>query len=326
MNTIAYCSPFVPPEWIAAHGMRPRWLQLHKSAATDGISAHRGVCPVAGALFDAINISTPAAAAVLTTTCDQIRYVAALLEYDGKSPVFLMHVPRTWQTSSSRELYRDELLRLGRFLLDCGGKAPTTELLRQTMMRYDQSRAELPHTCSRLPAQEFIEAVVRVRGDLSGTPAWTEGKTNNGRIPLALVGGTMLEGELLYLTIQNAGGRVALDATEAGPRTLPARFDPVQLNTNPIEELVRAYFDAIPDVFRRPNDRFYEWLWPRIALHGVRGMIVRRYIWCDLWHVELARLRQESTVPVLEWDSTGDDRGAQAGAPSKLEAFLEMLR
>ena len=41
----------------------------------------------------------PAAAIVLTTTCDQVRYAAAVLEQWGKLPVFLMHVPRTWQTA-----------------------------------------------------------------------------------------------------------------------------------------------------------------------------------------------------------------------------------
>ena len=27
MGTVAYCSPFVPVEWLAAHGLRPVWLR-----------------------------------------------------------------------------------------------------------------------------------------------------------------------------------------------------------------------------------------------------------------------------------------------------------
>ena len=39
MNAIAYSSPFVPAEWIAAHGLRPHRLRLARRAA------ERGRCP-----------------------------------------------------------------------------------------------------------------------------------------------------------------------------------------------------------------------------------------------------------------------------------------
>ncbi len=131
--------------------------------------------------------------------------------------------------------------------------------------------------------------------------------------------------------IERAGGRVVLDATETGERTLPAPFRGEQLDADPFEELVAAYFDAIPDVFRRPNDRLYAWIGREVAGRRVRGLLVRRYVWCDLWHAELARLRQESAVPVLEWDVVGEDCAAAVTTPStrdtgRLEAFLEMLR
>ena len=63
-------------------------------------------------------------ALVLTTVCDQMRYVAAMLEQRGSCPVFLLNVPSTWQTPAARQLYLDELRRLGRFLVQLGGKAP----------------------------------------------------------------------------------------------------------------------------------------------------------------------------------------------------------
>ena len=131
--------------------------------------------------------------------------------------------------------------------------------------------------------------------------------------------------------IERAGGRVVLDATETGERTLPAPFRAEELAADPFEELVAGYFDAIPDVFRRPNDRLYAWIGREVAGRGVRGLLVRRYVWCDLWHAELARLRHESAVPVLEWDVVGEDQPCAATLPStrdtsRLEAFLEMLR
>ncbi len=48
MNGVGYSSPFVPAEWIAAHGLRPERFRLHP---TEKLT--RGVCPYAGALMDA---------------------------------------------------------------------------------------------------------------------------------------------------------------------------------------------------------------------------------------------------------------------------------
>ena len=147
MNAIAYCHPFVPPEWIAAHGLRPYWLPCRAGDEPAGhvlmvvgparrVSGGRGTIKrfqraVAGD-------HEPMAAVRLTTTCDQIRYAAAMIEHLGRLPVFLLHVPRTWQTAAVRAFYREELGRLGRFLVACGGTAPTGETLAQMMLRYDR--------------------------------------------------------------------------------------------------------------------------------------------------------------------------------------------
>jgi benzoyl-CoA reductase/2-hydroxyglutaryl-CoA dehydratase subunit BcrC/BadD/HgdB len=147
-----------------------------------------------------------------------------------------------------------------------------------------------------------------------------------GAVPLALVGGPLADEDSgLFDLVERAGGRVVLDATEGGERTLPAPFDPERTRAGPLEELVDAYFGTIPDVFRRPNDRFYRWLGQQIASRGVRGILFRRYLWCDLWHAELDRLRQWSPVPVLDFDVVGEDDSALARTAGRLEAFLEML-
>ena len=125
---------------------------------------------------------------------------------------------------------------------------------------------------------------------------------------MALVGGPMSQGDYELLTaVEAAGGRFVLDATESGERTLPAPLDIHRLKADPQEELVRIYFDCIPDVFQRPNDRLFAWLREEVAQRRVRGILVRRYVWCDHWHGEMPRLREELAVPVLEWDGAGND-------------------
>jgi len=347
MNAVAYCHPFVPPEWIAAHRLRPYWLPC-RTGDEPAVWVRRGACPVAVGRVNDFRGELPAEAVVLTTTCDQMRYAAALLQHQGRLPVFLLHVPRTWQTGTMRTFYRDELDRLGRFLVGCGGTAPQDDALCETMLQYDRARALLRSRRGGMSAGGFAGATAVVRGHLAA--GWQERDTPlpisdscsfvgphlpkprqignlPSALPLALVGGPMSRGDYELLTaVENAGGRFVLDATESGERTLPAPVDIDRLQADPREELARIYFDCIPDVFQRPNDRLFTWLRAEVVQRGVRGILVRRYVWCDHWHGEMTRLREELAVPVLEWDGAGDDPGTRAGAVGRMEAFLEMLR
>ena len=114
MKTIAYASPFVPVEWIVAHGLAPHWLRLRAPAGQPRGMIPRGVCPYAGALAERFVSGREASALVLTTACDQMRYAAAVVERRSDCPVFLMNIPSTWQTPVAGKMYREELLRLGR--------------------------------------------------------------------------------------------------------------------------------------------------------------------------------------------------------------------
>jgi benzoyl-CoA reductase/2-hydroxyglutaryl-CoA dehydratase subunit BcrC/BadD/HgdB len=300
MKAIAYSSPFVPAEWIAAHGFRPHRLRLR---ATEGLA--RGICPYAGALIDAAQTRIDASALVMTTVCDQMRYAAALLESRGTCPVFLLNVPSTWQTAAARQLYFDEIRRLGRFMVELGGKPPTNCDLAQTMRVYEQDRDETSRELT-------------VPGTIVETTAG---------VPLAILGGPLMDGDNgLFEIVKRAGGRLVLDATEGGSRTMPRRFDPARMASDPLQELADAYFDGIPDVFRRPNSGLYEWLDRELTARGVRGIIFWRYVWCDLWHAELHRLRQWSPMPVLEIDVGPDGITTPNRVQGRIEAFLEMLQ
>jgi benzoyl-CoA reductase/2-hydroxyglutaryl-CoA dehydratase subunit BcrC/BadD/HgdB len=342
MKPILSTSPFVPPEWIAAHGLRPGWTRPGSAVGSPLREVRRGVCPYAGAWVDAARSGVGATAVVAATTCDQMRYAAALLDRDAGVPVFLMNVPSTWQTLVARQLYRDELERLGRFLVRVGGTAPSASELVRVMLQYDRARSAVRAVRDRLPARRFAEAVVRLRGsdgnEGSGLSSGSRTVLSETSLPedgsypispgvaLALVGGPLSEEDFALLDlIDQAGGRVVLDATEGGERTLPAPFDRDLLREDPLDALVRAYFDAIPDAFRRPNHGLYEWLGRELAGRGVRGIVLRRYLWCDTWHAELNRLRRRSPVPVLDLQVGDRDDRAMTRMLGRLEAFLETL-
>ena len=150
---------------------------------------------------------------------------------------------------------------------------------------------------------------------------------SDSRTALAILGGplTACDREILD-AVERTGATIVLDATEGGERTLPSPFDVERLVTEPLEALIDAYFGGIADVFRRPNDSLYRWLAGQFAARGVRGILFRRYVWCDLWHAELFRLKQWSPVPVLEIDVADDEGSVMCRTLGRIEAFVEMLR
>ena len=130
----------------------------------------------------------------------------------------------------------------------------------------------------------------------------------------------------LFDMIEQAGGRVVLDATETGERGMCRAFDRQRLAEDPLAELADAYFAGIPDASRRPNDELYTWLERELAGRGVRGIIFHRYVWCDMWHGELGRLKDWSDLPVLDIDSAGDSEIEKPRIQNRIRAFLEMLQ
>ncbi|MDY0168277.1 MAG: 2-hydroxyacyl-CoA dehydratase family protein [Thermoguttaceae bacterium] len=358
MISAGYVSPFVPPEWIAAHGLRPEWLALDCRQPGVPQGAHRGLCPYAGALIAEALSGTAADLLVLATTCDPMRYAAAFLWANCSVPTFLLNVPSTWQLPQSRELYREELERLGGFLVARGGRSPTAERLIATVQRYDEQRAVALKACGGMPPGRWARTLSALRGALSlpcdverpavasssspgemDVPARQPETAGDGcsstqgdcrdtgpEIPLALVGGPQAADHAQFLDlVSRAGGRVVLDASEGGERTLPGPIDRHRLAADPLGELVRAYFDTIPDVFRRPNTLLYEWLAEQLPARGVRGILFRRYLFCDLWNAELHCLRERSGLPVLAIDVASDDDRETDRSLGRIEAFLETL-
>ncbi|MGA2034962.1 MAG: 2-hydroxyacyl-CoA dehydratase family protein [Thermoguttaceae bacterium] len=328
MKTISYVSPFVPVEWIEAHGLRACRATL---AGERGTGAVRGVCPYARAFVQAALDGAEVGGVVMTTTCDQMRHAAALVERHSDRPLFLMNVPATWQSPAARTLYRDEIRRLGRFLVELGGRSPTPAELAAVMLRCDEDRAALRLEGPRLPGEKGTGTFCRNgpagashKRCLSPFPVPGGTPAPQG-VRLALVGGPLLQGdEAIFEMVHRAGGRVVLDATEGGRRSLPAALDRTRTAQDPLESLVAAYFDTIPDAFRRPNDGLYQWLDRELAAQEVRGILFWRYVWCDLWHAELHRLRQWSRLPVLEIND--GDAASPARVIGRIEAFLEVLR
>lgn len=324
MKSVAYANPFIPPEWIAAHGLAPHWLQPGRQHHGAALATLRGGCPFAGAYGSAASVEPDVAAILFATPCDPMRFAAAIVDRRIDRPSFLFNMPST-EHAAAASLYRTELERLGRFLESIGGVAPTALMLREVMLRFDAARSALRRAEGRMTGRARAEAILRLRNGITDIEPLADQVAPAG-VALALLGGPLVAKDYeLFDLIERLGGYVAVDGSEGGMRTLPGAFDRHRLSRDPALELARAYFQTIPDVFRRPNRKLFGWLDRMKKETPIRGVLLRRYVWCDLWHAELPRLREHCGLPTLEIDVNHDDHGVPPRIAGRVEAFLESL-
>ena len=321
MQSVVYSCPFIPAEWIAAHGFRPCRIAPSVPPDPGGAAAGVGVCPYAHAFASCAPEEGSCAAVVFTTTCDQMRRISELAALHDGLPTFLMNVPATWQTTVAQRLYRSELLRLGRFLRERGGHAPSD--LVEIMVAYSGVRQRLQDLRGQVDARALAEAsaAFHATGDFAEPP---RAYPAISKIPIALAGGPLQERHFrLFDLVREAGGEVVLDGTSTGERSLVC-FDRRRIREDAIGELADAYLGGIPDVFQRPNSRLYQWMRTRLIEREVRGIVIHYYLWCDTWRAEIQRIREWAPVPVLALDAE-DDFPSEVRTAARIQAFLETL-
>jgi len=288
-------SPWIPAEWIAAHGLEPRGIWAEDTFCRGAMPLSAGVCAFAEAAVRFAEARRDAAV-VFATTCDQLRRGFDSVSRGAR--VFLFNIPATWQSPAARQLFRGEIERLGLFLQELGGQAPSPGRLREEMRRHAEMREPLRAACG---------------------PRAAKG------VPLALAGGPLPVAQArLFDAIAAAGGRVVLDATENGELGL-VPFDPAAADANPLAALVDGYLQNLAGVFQRPNTPLYDWLRPRLIARQARGIVLWHFTGCDLWRAEAQSLREAFGLPVLLLEA--DE--AQTGSPrdlGRLQAFVETLR
>ena len=326
MKTIIYTCPYVPAEWIAAHGLRPSRI-IPDAAGPPGRA--EGVCPFVQGFINEVMADKKAGGVVITTVCDQMRRAYDILAHRCDIPLFLMNVPNTWQNVGVQKLYIDELKRLGRFLIGLGGKSPSDNTLARIMLDYDTARTSILGAGGYLPARLYAEIIAAFGRDGPGETLnnITALESQIEGVPLAILGGPLMRQDFdIYDIVAQAGGHIALDAAETGQRGMCAPFDRRGLRDKPLLELAGAYFCGIQDASRRPNSGLYKWLKCRLADTEARGIIFHRYLWCDMWHAELQRLKDWTDLPVLDIDTAGNNQTAKQRTTNRIRAFLETLQ
>ena len=119
MNVL-YASPWVPAEWIEAHGLQPRGIWWAEEFQLHSTPLSAGVCAFSEALVRFAETHAEDAI-VFATTCDQLRRAFDALSATAKARSFLFNLPAVWQSAGARRLFETEVERLGRFLETLGG-------------------------------------------------------------------------------------------------------------------------------------------------------------------------------------------------------------
>lgn len=323
-SVVCYASSFIPPEWIAAHGLRPLRLLPGDDTGQDGpVNRHEreGLCAYAA------DIAARATDRIMifATTCDQMRRLADSTARD-KGNTLLMHVPATWDTTDTAAYYQSELIRLGRYLERIGGRTPSNSDVIAQMERYEAGREQLMARRGHLSAREHIALASRFFQSGKLPPLAGAASPLRSGIPLMLLGSPLRPADLDILDqIESAGGRIVVDATDTGEREWPRPFDRTKMQTDPFSELADAYFGNIPAVFRRPNEALFTWLQQKTFMPPhLRGVVFVTHPWCDLWKAELPRLHDALSVPILHL-ALGGSIAAHESRATRIEAFLEMI-
>lgn len=249
---------------------------------------------------------------------------------EGKQEkIFLFNLPTTWQTSVAHEIYRAELERLGRWLVTMGGAVPDEQRLLDIIREYREGRRQLLAAAERCSARQFAEAVAQFHASGSVRLPQNPAPPNVASVPLALVGAHLPIGQWDLLdVVERCGGRIVLNATNAGERALVDADERTLADVhtvNPVELLTSRYAQASVEIFHRPNSRFYAWQQERICARGVKGIVLWTQVNCDLWRAEAQTMREILGRPVclLEEDTV---EGCSLRNLSRIQSFVELLR
>lgn len=145
-------------------------------------------------------------------------------------------------------------------------------------------------------------------------------QTEPRQLRVALLGGPLPPPlrNALHALMKPFDAAIVLDAAEDRLPDTDA-----QLSANAFTRLARRCFQ-IPTVRQRPNHDLYAWFADRLQHAQADGVLLLRYLSCDLWHAAAWELKNQLTIPCLEIDLDGGS-ALPASAESRIQAFLETL-
>lgn len=150
---------------------------------------------------------------------------------------------------------------------------------------------------------------------------FTKGETNHaGKVVIGLIGGPFFQYEQLYQIVKAKSDAAVVDLTESG---LMGQVTFPDDQAEPFQRLARGYFN-LPSAGRRPDKILHDWLGEQIEKHKISGLIMVRYVWCDLWAGQLFNIKERTGLNILKLDMQNPGR-LDGRDICRIEAFAEAI-
>jgi benzoyl-CoA reductase/2-hydroxyglutaryl-CoA dehydratase subunit BcrC/BadD/HgdB len=283
---------------------------------------------------------------VAPITCQHLKKVAEVWEYDGDLEIFKLGVPQQYSHDFELEYYADRLRALRDRLQAFTGNEITSEKLGGAIALYNRMRELLKEIAlmrraspSPLSALDFIklnhasfyadpafmvDVLDSVYHELKDKPPAAD--TNVPRI--LLLGPNIGDGDYTVLElVQAAGGEIVIEELCEGIRYY---WHEIESKGDLFQSLARGYLvDRVPCAFMRDSARKrLEFALGLVKDFNVSGVIWYELLCCETYDAEsyfFAAKMAEQNIPMLILES--DYGTADTGQlKTRIEAFIEIVR
>jgi benzoyl-CoA reductase/2-hydroxyglutaryl-CoA dehydratase subunit BcrC/BadD/HgdB len=277
-------------------------------------------------------------------TCQHLKKVAELWEYQGDIEIFKLGVPQQYISDFEVEYYAGRLRALTDRLQILTGNKITDNAINDAIARYNKMRGlfrqisllrrndftpitsldfiKLNHMSFYADPEFVIEILEETLRDITTTPS-----RKNNQPRLLITGPNICDGDhkLLEL-IDDVGGNIVIEEIYEGIRTY---WRDITMGRDPIKSLVQGYLvDRTPPAFMRNSARQrFDHIFKLISEFNVSGVIWYELMYCETYDSEsyyFAQQLKQHNIPllILESDYTKSDIGQLR---TRLQAFMEML-
>lgn len=324
MQLIGYACSYIPVEILSATGLRPyRLLHGDINLSKRGEKAVRiDACPmVKSNIAYVLENQERFAALVGSTGCDMSRRMFDVLSEHTKIPVYIVNNTRTDKAT----IYSDEIDWLIRQLEHFSGKKFTEDIVRNEIDKWEGMRAELRTIDEKRAARPSLISTADLHKVMIGYHQGTFKKevtfcqSPSEKTRLYILGSAITYEAGHILQMIESDLRIVGDFNCGLSRPLN-----IKIERQDIDGIKKAYYGQPPCLYKRPHQRYYEFLKAEIARLNCTGIIAWTLDYCDVHEFELQRIEKVFNLPVLRIRSDFSYQN-NSQLRTRIEAFAEML-
>ena len=324
MNLIGYTCSYIPVELLSATGLRPYCL-LHgdiKLSKAGERLVRVDVCPlVKSNLSYIMNNQDTFAVVVGSTGCDMARRMFDIIDRMTNITVYLLNNPRT----DNPQIFDDEIDWLVKQLEHLTNKKFGNDVLSREIEKWENVREQFRMLDKKREANPSLvsttdfhrEAIHYYKGTVDRKINIKENNSKKPRVYLIGSAITYEANEMLQLLEDEL--RIVGDFNCG-----ISRFLNIKIKEKSLAGIKDAYYNQPPCIFKRPNQKFYEWISSQLKELSCSGIIAWTLDYCDSYEFELKRMEKKFGLPILRIRSDFSFQNLSQ-IKTRISAFKEML-